>query len=229
METTMRASHLYKLAAWLSPAFPVGAYTYSHGLEFAVESGLVRDRASLANWTAMIVLEGSGQVDAVLFHEAWQAGRDRNGSRLRELKEIAAAFRGTREMALESSAQGGAFLLAMQNAWDVDLKDMLEPNALPIPYSVAFGTVCGREEIALRLALQSFLQAFIANLVSAGVRLIPLGQTDGQRVIAQLESTVQQAVTRALRTPLEEAGTSTPMVDWTSMKHETQRTRLFRS
>jgi urease accessory protein len=225
----MRASHLYKLTAWLSPAFPVGAYTYSHGLEFAVESELVRDRASLADWTTRIVVQGSGQVDAVLFRDAWQASHERDSARLRELVQIAAAFRGTREMALESSAQGEAFMLAVRNAWHVELLDMLEPEAPPIAYPVALGAVCGREQIPIEVALQAFLQAFVANLVSAGVRLIPLGQTDGQRVMAQLEDTVQRAVVRALRTPLEEVGTSTPMVDWTSMRHETQHTRLFRS
>jgi len=225
----MRASDLYKLTTWLSPAFPVGSYTYSHGLEFAVESGLVRDRASLADWTARIVVQGSGQVDAVLFCDAWQASHERDSARLRELGQIAAAFRGTRETALESSAQGEAFMLAVRNAWQVDLLDMMGPEAPPPAYSVALGAACGKEQIPMEPALQTFLQAFVANLVSAAVRLIPLGQTDGQRVIAQLEETVQDAAMRALRTPLEDVGTSTPMVDWTSMRHETQHTRLFRS
>jgi urease accessory protein len=225
----VQAEHLYRLAAWLSPAFPVGAYSYSHGLEFAVEAGLVRDRESLASWAEMIVLRGSGHLDAVLFREAWRAGSRKDMARLRRLAQMAAAFRGTSEMALESAAQGEAFLRTVQNSWGIDVEDIMGPGASPVPYSVALGAVCGREQIALDLALQMFLQAFVGNLVSAGVRLIPLGQTDGQRVIAELESTVRHAVLRARETPLEEVGTSTPIVDWTSMQHETQQTRLFRS
>ena len=202
----MQAEHLYRLAAWLSPAFPVGAYSYSHGLEFAVEAGLVRDRESLAGWTELIVLRGSGHLDAVFFREAWSASGRKDIARLRRLAQMAAASRGTSEMALESTAQGEAFLRAVQNSWSINVEDIMGPGTCLIPYSVALGAVCGRDPIALDPALQMFLQAFVGNLVSAGIRLIPLGQTDGQRVIAELENTVRHAVLRARETPLEEVG-----------------------
>lgn len=207
----------------------MGAYTYSHGIEFAVEAGLVRDRASLAAWTEMIMLQGSGQVDAVLFREAWEAGCAGNLRRLRGIAEIALALRGTSETALESGAQGLAFLTAVREAWGIDLSDAVDPEQPAVAYAVAVGAVSGKDGLCLEPALRMFLQAVLANLVSAGVRLIPLGQTDGQRIIARHESTVHSAAVRALGTPLVEVGTSTPMVDWTSMRHETQQTRLFRS
>lgn len=225
----MRDSDLYRLTSWLSPAFPVGGYAYSHGLEYAVEAGLVAGAPSLGEWLRGILLHGGCQVDAVLFRDAWETGRDRDRQRLRELAEIAAAFRGTRELALESGAQGEAFLEAVEKAWEPDARTRLADAGTPLPYCVAVGSVCGAHGIPLEPALQTYIQAFTANLVSAGVRLIPLGQSDGQRVLARLEPVVLDAAKRALATALEDAGTTTPMVDWSSMMHETQHTRLFRS
>lgn len=225
----METDKLYKLTSWLSPGFPVGAYSYSHGIEAAVEAGFVRDSATLFDWTEMILLSGSGHVDAVLFWEAWEASRAGDRQRLREIADVGLAFRGTSEMALESTAQGLAFLTAVQDAWGMDLSEAVDAEKPVIAYAVAVGAACGKEQIPVAAALQMFLHALIANLVSAGIRIIPLGQTDGQRVIARHESTVHEAVIRALGTRLEDVGTSTPMVDWTSMRHETQQTRLFRS
>ncbi len=225
----MRERDLYRLTSWLSPSFPVGAYAYSHGLEYAVEAGLVSDAAGLEHWLRDILLHGSCQVDAVLFRNAWQAARDRDGRRLRELEEIATAFRGTRELALESGAQGEAFLNAVKQAWITGTPARPAGDDVPAAYCVAVGCVCGADGIPLEPALQTYIQAFAANLVSAGVRLIPLGQSDGQRVLARLEPVVLEAARRSRTTALEDMGTTTPMVDWTSMKHETQHTRLFRS
>ena len=225
----MRDRDLYRLTSWLSPAFPVGAYAYSHGLEHAVEAGLVSDRSGLEDWLRGIVLYGSCQVDAVLFRNAWQAGHARNRGRLRELAEIAAAFRGTRELALESGAQGEAFLSTVERAWNGGNRTPLTDGDVPAAYCVAAGSVCGTDGIPLEPALQTYIQAFGANLVSAGVRLIPLGQSDGQRVLAGLEPVVLDAARRSMGTALEDMGTMTPVVDWTSMKHKTQHTRLFRS
>ena len=228
-DRTMRDRDLYRLTSWLSPAFPVGAYAYSHGLEYAVEAGLVSDRFGLEDWIRGILLYGSCQVDAVLFRNAWQAGHDQDPSRLRELAETAAAFRGTRELALESNAQGQAFLLAVEKAWSSASPTLLLEGGAAPSYCVAVGAVCGAAGIPLDPALQTYIQAFAANLVSAGVRLIPLGQSDGQRAVSGLEDTVLDAAKRSLATTLEDMGTMTPVVDWTSMAHETQHTRLFRS
>lgn len=223
------SAHLYRLMGWLSPAFPVGAYAYSHGLEYAVEEGLVRDRPGLEEWVRGILLHGSGQMDAVWFRHAWQAARLGEAARLRELAEAAAAFRGAGELALESRAQGEAFLLTVSQAWEVRVPEPLTEPAVPVSYCVAVGAVFGSQGIPLEPGLWSYLQALAANLVSAGVRLVPLGQSDGQRAAATLEAAVREAVERSRETTLDEVGALTPMVDWTSMKHETQRTRLFRS
>ncbi len=142
---------------------------------------------------------------------------------------MAAAWRGTAEMALESEAQGQAFLTATRAAWPHPLLDALAGSGETIVLPVAVGAAAGAAEIPLDLSLQAYLQSLAGNLVSAGLRLIPLGQTDGQRVIAGLAPIVAECARRALAAELETAGSAAPLIDWCSMRHETQYTRLFRS
>jgi len=219
---------LYRLMAWLSPAYPTGAFSYSHGIEYAVEAGLIDNRETLAQWIGRILTDGGGRVDSMLFVTAYRSA-DRP-QQLDEIAELAAAFRSSSEVALESTQQGAAFLAATRAAWpDARLDAMAErhrdrPLALPVVVAVA---CAGR--VPLASAFAAYLQALGANLVSAGVRLIPLGQSDGQRAVAALEPFVREAAERALTTPFEEIGSAAPMVDWASMCHETQYTRLFRS
>ena len=223
----------FRLMAGLSPAFPVGAFAYSHGIECAVEQGLVRDRMSLTSWVAAIASHGAGAVDAVLFREAWRAARANDAGALDRIAELGAALRGSAEAALESTDQGSAFLATVTEAWPdprvSGWSETLRREERASAYAVAVGAVAGWKGLPLDMSLFAFLQAFAANLVSAGVRLIPLGQTDGQRAIAALEAPIAAAVEAALLRPLDDIGTATPMVEWTSMRHETQYTRLFRS
>lgn len=232
-ETSLDQTGLYRLMAWLSPGFPVGAFAYSHGIECAVEQGMVRDRDTLAGWIGSIVCRGAGAVDAVLFREAWEAAAARDVDALDRIADLAAAWRGSAETALESAVQGGAFLDTVNAAWpDRWLADWIaarSADGAPLAYAVAVGAAAGRKGLPLTLGLTAFLHALAANLVSAGVRLIPLGQTDGQRIVATLESPIASAVRAALDRALDDIGTATPMVDWTCMIHETQYTRLFRS
>ena len=228
MATTTITDGLYRLLAWTSPAYPTGAYSYSHGIEYAVEAGLVRDRAGLADWIAHILRRGSGWVDAVLLARAYEAAAD--PAALDDLADLAAAWRGTAETALEATQQGAAFLAVTRAAWPDTRLDAFEqrrggqPVALPIAFALA---VAG--QVALDQALTAFLHGLAANLVSAGVRLIPLGQTDGQRVTAALAPVVAEVAAAAMACPLDRLGGAAPMVDWTSARHETQYTRLFRS
>ena len=229
----LESRSLFRLMAWLSPGFPVGAFAYSHGIECAVEQGLVRDRASLTDWVAAIVGGGAGAVDAVLFREAWTAAFADDMGALDRIAELGDVFRGTGETARESADQGAAFLDTVAQAWPdpriAGWRARIETMDRAAPYAVAVGASAGWMGLPLKPALLAFLQAFAANLVSAGVRLIPLGQTDGQRAIAALEAPIAAAVDAALSRPLADIGTATPMVDWTSIHHETQYTRLFRS
>ena len=222
-----------RLQAWLSPAFPTGSYSYSHGLEWAVEAGSVRDRASLVDWLASDLRYGSGRNEAIFFRQAWFAAMRNDQSRLLEIAELTAAFRGTSEFALESAQQASACHSTLSHVWcDRFLDEVAETLASRrTPLSIAFvlGIRCAKQEIPMVLALPAFLQSYVANLVTAGVRLIPLGQTDGQAAISALEDTVLATSAEAATATIHNLGSAAFMVDLASMAHETQYTRLFRS
>jgi urease accessory protein len=216
--------------AWLSPAYPIGAFSYSGGLEWAVEAGDIKDAETLRQWLAVMLGEGSGFCDGVFFVHAYKASAANDQAGLRAVAELAAAFAPSKERLLETAAQGRAFVDATRAAWPCPALDELEavwPGAIALP--VAVGVTCAGHGIPCEPALQAFVQALTANWISAGVRLIPLGQTDGQRVLAALELNVVAAAERALISPLDEIGTCTFRADIASMRHETQYTRLFRS
>ena len=229
-EFELDTAALYRLMAWLSPAYPVGAFSYSSGIEWAVEAGDITNAETLRAWLAAIISEGGGFADAVFFAHAHRAITASDNAALRAVAELAAAFVPSKERFLETTAQGRAFLEATRAAWPCPAIERLEeawhgPVALP----VAVGVTSAGHGIALAPALHAFLHALTANWISAGVRLIPLGQTDGQRVLAALEAAVHAAAARALATPLDEVGTCAFRADLASMRHETQYTRLFRS
>lgn len=224
---------LLRLQSWLSPAFPTGAYSYSHGLEWAVAAGLVRDGESLVNWLEADLCHGSGRNEAIFFSEAWRRARDDDRPKLLEVAELAAAFRGTSELALESSQQGAACLATLRKAWPdrvLDwLSDTLRERRIQPALAVVVGVRSARQDIPAELALPAFLQSYIANLVMAGVRLIPLGQTQGQLVVAELERAVLTTSAHAQEAAIDDLGSAAFMVDLASMAHETQYTRLCRS
>ncbi len=229
-EPKLETAALYRLMAWLSPAYPIGAFSYSSGIEWAVEAGDIKDATTLREWLAVTMADGGGFADAVFFVHAFRAVDAGDDVALRTVAELAAAFVPSRERLLETTAQGRAFLDVTRAAWPCPALDRLAaawdgPVALP----VAVGTTCAGHGIACAPALAAFLHALAANWISAGVRLIPLGQTDGQRVLAALEPVVTATAALALQTPLDEVGTSTFRADIASMRHEAQYTRLFRS
>jgi len=225
------ADALYRLLAWLSPAYPIGGFSYSHGIETAIEEGLIVSRPSLVAWLQTVLGDGTGRVDGALFASAWRAAEGKDWPAFDAVAGRAAAWRGTSEMALESRQQGGSFLSITRTAWphpDLDAAHERLNGEIALPVAVALAAAA--HGIALEAALEGYLQAFTANLISAAVRAVPLGQSDGQIALASLEGAVQKAVETALTvTNLDEVGTATPLLDWCSMRHETQYTRLFRS
>ena len=226
----MTDDQLYRLLAWLSPAYPVGAYTYSHGLEAAVEAELVTSAEELTTWLEGILRHGSGLADAIFLCQAWRAVMSAEESRLQGLAERAMAFQPAAELRLETAQQGRAFLTATVKAWPCPALRRLQACALTaLPYPVVVGVACAGHGIQLRWSLTAYLHGFAANLVSAGVRLVPLGQSDGLAVLARLEPTVAAVTETALESGLDDLASATPMVDWYAMRHETQYTRLFRS
>jgi len=232
-ETTradLNAADLYRLMAWLSPAYPIGAFSYSSGIEWAVEAGDITDAASLQDWLAVMIADGSGFCDAVFFAHAHRAVSRSDAGALRMVAELAGAFAPSKERHLETTAQGRAFLEVTRAAWPRPALDcLLAVCDAGVALPVAVGVASAGHGIALAPALQAYLHAVTANLVSAGVRLIPLGQTDGQRVLAALEPVVAASAERARATALDDVGGAAFRADIAGMRHETQHTRLFRS
>jgi urease accessory protein len=224
---------LLRLHSWLSPSFPVGAYAYSHGLEYAVEAGFVYDGASLTDWLDADLRSGAGWTDAGLFRKAHESAAGHDDATLFDAAELAAALRGSSELALESTAQGKAFVAMVAKAWPSQHLDramsFLAARGVAVSYPVAVAVCCAAHSIALSAALPVYLQAAVANLISAGVRLVPLGQSDGMRAVAALEPAVAEVAAAALAASDDDFGSAALMVDWAAMQHETQYTRLFRS
>jgi urease accessory protein len=224
------AAALYRLMTWLSPAFPVGAFSYSSGIEWAVEAGDIGDAASLRDWLGAMLADGPGFCDGVFLAHAHRAAASRDDEGLRDIAELASAFVPSRERQLETSAQGRAFIDIARAAWNCDgLDEMIASCDGPIVYPVAVGLVSARHAIPLAPTMHAFLHALTSNWISAGARLIPLGQTDSQRVLALLEPVVVATAKRALAASLDDLGSATFRADLASMRHETQYTRLFRS
>jgi urease accessory protein len=224
------AAALYRLMTWLSPAFPVGAFSYSSGIEWAVEAGDVTDAETLRGWLAAMLTDGSGLCDGVFLAHAYRAAESGDDAALREVGELAAAFVPSRERQLETTTQGRAFVETVRAAWTTpELEQALARcDGAPV-YPVAVGLVAAAHAIPLRPALHAFLHALVSNWISAGGRLIPLGQTDCQRVLAALEPVVAATAERASRAALDDLGNATFRADLASLRHETQYTRLFRS
>lgn len=228
--TEAEGAALYRLMTWLSPAFPVGAFSYSSGIEWAVEAGDITDAASLSDWLASMLVDGSGFCDGVFLAHAYRAAAAHDGVLLREVAELAAAFLPSRERQLETSSQGRAFIEIARSAWNRDgLDRLVAPCDGAIVYPVAVGLVSAAHDIPLDSAMHAFFHAVTSNWISAGARLVPLGQTDSQRVLAQLEPVVVATARRALQASLDDLGSTTFRADLASLRHETQYTRLFRS
>lgn len=208
---------LLTLAQWLSPSYPLGAFSYSHGLENAIEAGQVRDAASLENWLTGILDYGAGRTDAILLAAAYHA----DGDELSDIAELGAALCPSRERLKEAMQQGTAFQRVTNEVWGFDL-----PQA-PLP--VLVGRAAALKSIDLETCIQYYLHGFISNLVSAATRLMPLGQTDAQRCLANLADLCRDVAADAIMSTLDDIGSCAFAADIASMNHETQSVRLFQS
>jgi urease accessory protein len=224
------AAALYRLMTWLSPSFPVGAFSYSSGIEWAVEAGDIHDAASLQDWLASMLADGGGFCDGVFLAGTYRAASSHDDAALRNVAELAAAFVPSRERQLETSAQGRAFIDIARSAWNCGgLDETVAACTGVIVYPVAVGLVSAAHKIPLDPTMHAFFHALASNWISAGARLIPLGQTDSQRVLAALEPVVVATARRAIDASLDDLGSASFRADLASMRHETQYTRLFRS
>ncbi|MCJ2073714.1 urease accessory protein UreF [Methylobacterium sp. J-030] len=219
-----------RLMAWLSPGYPVGAYAYSHGLEWAVEAGDIRDEASLLDWLKDVCAHGSLRNDLIVSRHAHRAARAGHGDMLVELNDLALALAPSRELHLETSQQGRSFLDATLGAWPcaaLSAAAMHLPG--PVAYPVAVGTAAGAHGLAPGLTLAAYGLAFVQNLVSAALRAAPVGQAAGTRVVAALTPRLATLAAEAEFADLDALGAATLRLDLGSFRHETQYSRIFRS
>jgi urease accessory protein len=235
MNTTMSdeaVSHdaLYRLLTWLSPAYPVGAFSYSSGIEWVVEAGDITDVESLRHWLEAILADGAGMNDGIFFVQAYSAIANSDDAALAELAELSAAFVPTRERHLETINLGRAFVEVTCAAWPCPALTRLQKLCGgPITYPVAVGVACAGHDIPLLPAAHAFLIALTTNWISAGVRLIPLGHTESQKLLRMLEPAVMRTAQRVLKATIDDLGGATFRADLASAMHETQYTRLFRT
>ena len=219
---------LLPLMLWLSPAFPVGSFAYSHGLEWAVEAGDIFDARSLGGWLVDLLTFGAPRADAILFAAAFRAAESCDWPALLETNELAVALAASAERRLETTAQGLAFVSAARVAWDCEpLRELAGEER--VAYPVAVAAAAAGHALPLESSLQAFVLAFLANLASAAVRLGPIGQTDGQKILAALLPRVRALARVAAQSTLADLGSCAFRSDIAVMRHETQYSRLFRS
>lgn len=225
----MSGAHL-PLMVWLSPSFPVGAFAYSHGLEWAHEAGDLTDAVTLRDWLDALVAHGSLHNDLVLFACTWRACGQNDDAALAEIAELALALANSGERRLETVTQGNAFLIAARAAWPCASLDRLRAAWIgDIAYPVAVAAAAKGHDVPLRPALEAYGLGFVANLVSAAVRLGVVGQTDGQKITAGLVPSLHEAAARTEAATLDDLGGCALRSDLASLRHETQYSRLFRS
>src|ERR1700730_7416209 len=229
MATKERGTDITPLLVWLSPSFPVGSFAYSHGLEWAVEAGDVRDATSLEAWLDDLLHHGGPWSDAVLLAQTHRAMRAGDDAKLAEGAALAGARAPSRERRLETLAQGAAFLPAVRGAWPSPALERAKPFENEIAFPIAVGIAAAGHGLALVATLEAYLVALPTNLVSAAVRLIPLGQTDGTKAVAKLVPAAKQVAVRGAAASIDDIGGVALRSDLAAMRHETQYTRLFRS
>jgi urease accessory protein len=224
------ALHAQMLVLWLSPAFPVGAFAFSHGLERLAQSGEVSGRDDLVAWVRDLASHGSLRNDLIVMAQARRAVLAADMARLDAIAELASALQPSSERRLETLTQGGAFAATISAAWPSPATAHLQTaHDGAIAYPVAVGAATADHSIALEPALAAYACAFASNLVSAAIRLGIIGQFDGQRVLADLIADLARAATAASAATLDDLGSAVFLSDIASMEHETQYTRLFRS
>jgi urease accessory protein len=222
MTTSDPLLRLIRLLTWLSPAFPTGGFAYSHGLEWNVEAGDLTDETTLHDWVADLLCHGTGWSDAILLRHAHAADPDD----LAALCELGTALSFGRERRLETCAQGAAFARAGSLWGGLRITALADKE---VPYPIAVGALAADHGIPCDFAAAAYLQAFAASLLSAAVRLIPLGQTAGLRVLAKMEPVIAGLVAQTRSAGLYDLGGACFRSDIAALRHENQRTRLFRT
>jgi len=217
------------LFLWLSPAFPIGSFAYSHGLEWAVASEAIVTHEDLFEWIATLLTHGSGRNDLLLLAASFRAMQEGDEQLAQEINQLALALSPSRERHLETVSQGNAFIKAIQDAWPHEHLPLWLTQGDDLAYPVAVAIAASVHGLALQAVLDHFIMAYVANLISAATRLSVIGQTQGQKLLSALMPVMQTQVKAALEGSLDDLGGFSLCSDIASMQHETQYSRMFRS
>ena len=215
---TATSAQILTLSQWLSPAYPVGAFAYSHGLEAAADQGWLRDGSDLEAWLQEVLEHGAGRSDALFLAAAWHANA---AADLAAIDATACAFAASQERLLETRQQGRSFGLVTEAIWGAQLAGLT--------YPVALGAAAAAEGLPLELTQVMYLQGFLSNLVAAGQRLLPVGQTQGQQILQRLSCRLPTIADQTRDGDLSQLSATAFLADIAAMKHETQRSRIFRT
>jgi len=217
------------LFLWLSPAFPIGSFAYSHGLEWAVASEAIVTHEDLFEWIETLLTHGSGRNDLLLLASSFRAMQEGDEQLAQEINQLALALSPSRERHLETVSQGNAFIKAIQDAWPHEHLPLWLAQGDDLAYPVAVAIAASVHGLALQAVLDHFIMAYVANLISAATRLSVIGQTQGQKLLSALMPVMQTQVNAALEGSLDDLGGFSLCSDIASMQHETQYSRMFRS
>lgn len=210
--------HLLTLAQWFSPSYPIGAFSYSHGLETAIVQGHIRSKDDLFSWLEQLLHHGAGRSDALFLAAAFHA---QTPETIREINATSVAFAPSRERLLESQNQGAAFCTTTAAVWAEPLGDLT--------YPVAVGHAAQLHGLPLEATSAMFLHAFVANLIGAAQRLALIGQTSGQDLLRALAPTCETVAAQTRDGDLDQLSGTAFLADILAMHHETQYSRMFQT
>ena len=208
-------SKLITVMQWLSPAFPIGGFAYSHGLEWAINEGYVSNRGELQKWISDLLEYGSLKNDAILIKLVLQ------GSDPKEINELAMALCSASERLSETQLQGGAFCKIMREVWSLEIDELTLPIALAL--------AAKNESIDQNLVVPAYLHSFCSNLISVAMRLIPIGQTDGQKTLRELSPLISDSVRAVAKSDKDDLGSACFLSDVSAMQHEYLQPRVFKT
>lgn len=219
---------LLSLLQIASPALPVGAYSYSEGLETLIFEGKVNNQKTLQNWIEESLKFGAIRLEAAVMIRVYRALQKDDLESINYWNNWATATRETEELRLQSLQMGmslNRLLISMKPA----LENKLKVCETECNFSVAFGIAAQNWQIEEKAALLGFLHSWASNLIVAGVKLIPLGQTAGQNLLLTIQSTIIEATQEILDLKDDDLNVCSWGLSLASMNHETLYTRLFRS
>ena len=217
--------HLLQLA---SPTLPVGAYSYSEGLETLVEVGTISDRDSLKHWLTAELKYGAIRIETAIVLRSYQSVIKGDRQALYDWNAWLSAARETEELR-NSSQQMGRSLSQLMSKIQPQIAPLIDAVGEPCNYAIAFGIAAAFWQIQLQAALLGYLQSWLTNLIGAGIKLIPLGQTTGQQLLLEFQPLLIETVNTVLGLEDDELCCCSLGLSLASMTHETQYSRLFRS